>query len=172
MQIVDLLLGEIFVQCNVVNVVLYIDFNCLSMIQFVVDVFKVEYIIVVGYYGCGGVQVVFDDWCMGLVDNWLCYVGDVVKKYYVMFIGFENMIDCNVCLCEFNVLEQVVNVCYIIMVMDVWECGQQFSVYVWCYSFINGYMNDLGVYIDSYGVIWLSYEVGLECLVSWVGEFG
>ena len=169
-QIVDLPPGEIFVQRNVANVVSHTDLNCLSTIQFAVDVLKVEHIIVVGHYGCGGVQAVLDDRRMGLVDNWLRHVGDVAKKHHAMLTGLENMTDRNVRLCELNALEQAVNVCHTTMVMDAWERGQQLSVHAWCYSLTNGHMNDLGVHIDSHGAIWPSYEAGLERLASRIGE--
>ena len=169
-QIVDLPPGEIFVQRNVANVVSHTDLNCLSAIQFAVDVLKVEHIIVVGHYGCGGVQAVLDDRRMGLVDNWLRHVGDVAHKHGEMLAGLDRMVDRNVRLCELNALEQVVNVCHTTMVMDAWERGQQLSVHAWCYSLTNGHMNDLGVHIDSHGAIWPSYEAGLERLASRIGE--
>ena len=171
-QIVDLPPGEIFVQRNVANVVSHTDLNCLSTIQFAVDVLKVDHIIVVGHYGCGGVQAVLDERRMGLVDNWLRHVGDVAKKHHAMLTGLENMADRNVRLCELNALEQAVNVCHTTMVMDAWERGQPLSVHAWCYSLTNGHMNDLGVHIDSHGAIWPSYEAGLERLASRVGEPG
>ncbi|HEX5305673.1 MAG TPA: carbonate dehydratase [Dyella sp.] len=169
-QIVDLPPGEIFVQRNVANVVSHTDLNCLSTIQFAVDVLKVEHIIVVGHYGCGGVQAVLDDRRMGLVDNWLRHVGDVANKHHTMLTGLEHMADRNVRLCELNALEQVMNVCHTTMVMDAWERGQQLSVHAWCYSLTNGHMNDLGVHIDSHKAIWPSYEAGLERLASRIGE--
>ncbi len=171
-QIVDLPPGEIFVQRNVANVVSHTDLNCLSTIQFAVDVLEVEHIIVVGHYGCGGVQAVLDDRRMGLVDNWLRHVGDVAKKHHAMLTGLQSMADRNVRLCELNALEQAVNVCHTTMVMDAWERGQPLSVHAWCYSLTNGHMNDLGVHIDSHGAIWPSYEAGLERLARRIGEPG
>lgn len=137
-QIIGMVLGEVFVYCNVVNVVVYIDFNCLSVIQYVVDQFKVKYILIVGYYGCGGVYVSFNNICVGLVDNWLWYVGDVVQKYVVIMDVIDELDLKYVWLCELNVIEQVVNVCCFMIVQDVWVCGQKLMVYGWVYSLKDG----------------------------------
>lgn len=169
-QIVDLPPGEIFVQRNVANVVSHTDLNCLSTIQFAVDVLKVEHIIVVGHYGCGGVQAVLDQRRMGLVDNWLRHVGDVAQKHHGMLGGLQNMVDRNVRLCELNALEQVVNVCHTTMVMDAWERGQELTVHAWCYSLTNGHMNDLGMHVRSHEAIWPTYHEALERLTRRVGE--
>ncbi|MGN6313583.1 MAG: carbonate dehydratase, partial [Rhodanobacteraceae bacterium] len=138
-QILGIDPGEVFVHRNISNLVLHSDMNCLSVMQFAVDVLKVEHIIVVGHYGCGGVQAVLDQRRMGLVDNWLRHVGDVAQKHNEMLTGLQNMIDRNVRLCELNALEQVVNVCHTTMVMDAWERGQNLTVHAWCYSLTNGH---------------------------------
>lgn len=169
-QIVDLPPGEIFVQRNVANVVSHTDLNCLSTIQFAVDALKVEHIIVVGHYGCGGVQAVLDDRRIGLVDNWLRHVGDVAQKHHDMLTGLEDMADRNVRLCELNAIEQVVNVCHTTMVKDAWDRGQKLSVHAWCYSLANGHMNDLGMHVDSSESLWPSYEAALARLAQTVGE--
>lgn len=169
-QIVDLPPGEIFVQRNVANVVSHTDLNCLSTIQFAVDALKVEHIIVVGHYGCGGVQAVLDDRRIGLVDNWLRHVGDVAQKHHQMLTGLEDMSDRNVRLCELNAIEQVINVCHTTMVKDAWERGQKLSVHAWCYSLANGHMNDLGMHVDSAASLLPSYQAALARLVERVGE--
>ena len=169
-QIVDLPPGEIFVQRNVANVVSHTDLNCLSTVQFAVDVLKVEHIIVVGHYGCGGVQAVLDQRRMGLVDNWLRHVGDVAQKHSAMLAALENMADRNVRLCELNAIEQVVNICHTTMVMDAWERGQKLAVHAWCYSLANGHMNDLAMHVDSREALWPTYEAALERLTSSRGE--
>ena len=124
-QIVDLQPGEIFVHRNVSNVVSHTDLNCLSTVQFAVDALKVEHIMVVGHYGCGGVQAVLDHLRIGLVDNWLRHVGEVAEKYATMLAAIPTMTLRNARLCELNAIEQAVNLCHTTMVMDAWERGQK-----------------------------------------------
>ncbi|RUL72894.1 carbonate dehydratase [Dyella choica] len=164
-QIVDLPPGEIFVQRNVANVVSHTDLNCLSAIQFAVDVLKVEHIIVVGHYGCGGVQAVLDERRLGLVDNWLRHVGDVAYKHVDKLATLDSMSLRNMRLCELNAIEQVVNVCQTTIVMDAWERGQQLSVHAWCYSLSNGHMHDLGMHVSSRDALRPNYEQALELLM-------
>ncbi|MBD8880309.1 carbonate dehydratase [Rhodanobacter sp. 7MK24] len=163
-QIVDLPPGEIFVQRNVANVVSHTDLNCLSTIQFAVDALKVEHIIIVGHYGCGGVQAVLDDRRLGLVDNWLRHVGDVARKHDSLLGSLELMDLRNARLCELNAIEGVVNVCNTTMVMDAWERGQKLSVHAWCYSLANGHINDLGMHVDARDALWPAYEAALQRL--------
>lgn len=164
-QIVDLPPGEIFVQRNVANVVSHTDLNCLSAIQFAVDVLKVEHIIVVGHYGCGGVQAVLDDRRLGLVDNWLRHVADVAQKHTGMLESLSMGAIRNERLCELNAIEQVTNVCHTTSVMDAWERGQKLSVHAWCYSLANGHVNDLGMHVDSRETLRGSYEAALKGLL-------
>lgn len=164
-QIVDLPPGEIFVQRNVANVVSHTDLNCLSTIQFAVDVLKVEHIIVVGHYGCGGVQAVLDDVRLGLVDNWLRHVGDVAHKHFDKLSTLDSMPLRNMRLCELNAIEQVVNVCLTTIVMDAWDRGQSLSVHAWCYGLSNGHMHDLAMHVSSREALRPSYEQALELLM-------
>lgn len=163
-QIVDLPPGEIFVQRNVANVVSHSDLNCLSAIQFAVDILKVEHIIVVGHYGCGGVQAVLDDRRLGLVDNWLRHVGDVAQKHAGTLAGLDLMTLRNARLCELNAIEQVANACHTTMVMDAWERGQKLSVHAWCYSLDDGHMRDLQMHVDSREGLRPAYEKALARL--------
>ncbi|MDE2308889.1 MAG: carbonate dehydratase [Xanthomonadaceae bacterium] len=165
-QIVDLPPGEIFVQRNVANVVAHSDLNCLSTIQFAVDVLQVEHIIVVGHYGCGGVQAVLDERRLGLVDNWLRHVGDVAEKHHAMLAALDLMSLRNARLCELNAIEQVTNVCRTTMVMDAWERGQKLSVHAWCYSLDNGRMHDLAMHVDSRSALRPAYEQSLQRLLK------
>jgi len=169
-QIVDLPPGEIFVQRNVANVVSHTDLNCLSTVQFAVDVLKVEHIIVVGHYGCGGVQAVLDERRLGLVDNWLRHVGDVAYKHSDTLASLGSMPLRNMRLCELNAIEQVVNVCQTTMVMDAWERGQRLSVHAWCYSLSNGHMHDLGMHVSSRDSLRPTYEEALQLLMRRAGE--
>src|SRR5579883_3030381 len=126
-QIIDMAPGEVFVQRSVANVVAHTDLNCLSTIQFAVDVLKVEHILVVGHYGCGGVKAVLDGARLGLVDNWLRHVGDVAQKHVATLekIGLDTVRHAR--LCELNVIEQVINVAQTTVVMDAWERGQKLT---------------------------------------------
>lgn len=163
-QIVDLPPGDIFVQRNVANVVSHTDLNCLSAIQFAVDVLKVEHILVVGHYGCGGVQAVIDDRRLGLVDNWLRHVGDVAQKHAgaLAALGLAHLRSSR--LCELNVIEQVTNVCQTTSVIDAWERGQKLSVHAWCYSLFDGHIKDLDMHVDSRTSLPLAYTQALEQL--------
>ncbi len=165
-QIVDLPPGEIFVQRNVANVVSHSDLNCLSTIQFAIDVLKVEHIIIVGHYGCGGVQAVLDKRRLGLVDNWLRHVSDVADKHSDMLGAIDLMALRNTRLCELNAIEQAQNTCRTTMVMDAWERGQKLAVHAWCYSLENGHMNDLGLHVDSREALQPAYDSVLQRLLT------
>ena len=148
-QIVGLAPGEIFVHRNVANVVVHADLKCLSVIQFAVDVLKVEHIMVVGHYGCGGVQAALEGARLGLVDNWLRHVGDVAMKHGEMLSGIELGALRHARLCELNVIEQVANVCQSTMVEDAWARGQDLTVHGWIYSLFDGRVRDLGLGITG-----------------------
>jgi len=144
-QIVGMAPGEVFVHRNVANVVVHADLNCLSVIQFAVDVLKVEHIMVVGHYGCGGVQAVLDGSRLGIVDNWLRHVGDVAHKHAAMLDGIDMASLRHARLCELNVIEQVMNVCQTTVVMDAWARGQELTVHGWIYSLFDGRLRDFGL---------------------------
>jgi len=165
-QIVDLQPGEIFVHRNVSNVVSHTDLNCLSTVQFAVDALKVEHIMVVGHYGCGGVQAVLDHLRIGLVDNWLRHVGEVAEKYAATLAAIPAMPLRNARLCELNAIEQAVNLCHTTMVMDAWERGQKLSVHAWCYSLDQGHINDLGMHISAPTDVHPAYDRALQHLLA------
>jgi carbonic anhydrase len=148
-QIIDMAPGEVFVHRNVANVVVHTDLNCISAIQFAVDVLKVEHILVVGHYGCGGVLAALEDRRLGLVDNWLRHVGDVMLKRAEALQRIADPTRRHARLCEFNVIEQAVNVCQTTVVQDAWERGQPLSVHGWIYGLDDGLVRDLGVDIDA-----------------------
>jgi len=141
-QIVDLLPGELFVHRNVANVVVHTDHNCLSVMQYAVEVLKVKHIMVVGHYGCGGVQAVLNGDKFGFIDNWLRHVGDVKEKHLEQ-INRMTEEDRLSRLIELNVIEQVRNVCRTNIVQDAWERGQSLSVHGWVYGLENGHLHDL-----------------------------
>ena len=148
-QIIDMAPGEVFVHRNIANVVVHADLNCLSVIQFAVDVLKVKHILVVGHYGCGGVQAVLTGQRLGLADNWLRHVSDVADKH-AAFLGTVSDTQLrHDRLCELNVLEQVVNVSQTTILQDAWARGQDVTVHGWVYSLRNGRVHDLGIDVDS-----------------------
>jgi carbonic anhydrase len=144
-QIIDMAPGEVFVHRNVANVVVHTDLNCISAIQFAVDVLKVEHILVVGHYGCGGVLAAMEDKRLGLVDNWLRHIGDVMLKRAEALQRIPDPAARHARLCELNVIEQAVNVCQTTVVQDAWERGQPVSVHGWCYGLNDGLVRDLGI---------------------------
>ncbi|KAB2900391.1 MAG: carbonate dehydratase [Xanthomonadales bacterium] len=148
-QIIDMAPGEVFVHRNVANVVVHTDLNALSTIQFAVDVLKVEHIIVVGHYGCGGVRAVLEDRRLGLVDNWLRHVENVKHRHAAAFEGLTGFAARHDRLCELNVIEQVVNVCRTTVLREAWDRGQQVSVHGWIYSLDNGRVHDLRMHVPG-----------------------
>ncbi len=141
-QIIDMAPGEVFVHRNVANVVVHADLNCLSTMQFAVDVLKVEHVMVVGHYGCGGVRAAMTGERLGLVDNWLRHVGDVAQKHREALLALDEA-PRMARLCELNALEQAVNVCQTTVVQDAWQRGQALSVHAWVYGLHDGRVRDL-----------------------------
>jgi carbonic anhydrase len=142
-EIVDLLPGELFVHRNVANIVVHTDLNCLSVMQFAVDVLKVEHIIVVGHYGCGGVRAALERQRLGLIDNWLRHIQDVHARHREAVAGIDDVDAQADRLCELNVIEQVSNVCQTSIVLDAWDRGQELSVHGWIYGLRDGLLRDL-----------------------------
>jgi carbonic anhydrase len=163
-QIVGLLPGELFVHRNVANVVVHTDLNCLSVLQYAIDVLAVGAIIVCGHYGCGGVRAALDNQRLGLIDNWLRHIQDVREKHerrLATLTGDQERCDR---LCELNVIEQVVNVCHTTVVRDAWARGQQLAVYSWIYSLHDGLLRDLGLRIARPQDLPACYDAALERL--------
>jgi carbonic anhydrase len=161
-QITGLEPGEVFVHRNVANVVVHTDLNCLSTIQYAVDVLKVEHILVVGHYGCGGVHAALTGTRVGLVDNWLRHVNDVAQKHSPMLAEVELEALRHARLCELNVVEQVVNVCQTTIVQDAWARGQQLSVHAWVYSLLDGRVRELGMGVDSPEELPIAYNLAMS----------
>ena len=148
-EIVDLLPGELFVHRNVANVVVHTDLNCLSVMQYAVDVLKVRHVIVCGHYGCGGVRAALRRDRMGLIDNWLRHVQDVRDKHQArleILADESQQVDR---LCELNVMEQVVNVCQTTILLDAWARGQPLAVHGWIYGLRDGLLRDLNITVTS-----------------------
>jgi carbonic anhydrase len=148
-QIVGLLPGEMFVHRNVANVVVHSDLNCLSALQFAVEVLRVQHVIVCGHYGCGGVLAALRDDHLGLIDNWLRHVQDVRSKHQSQLIRFPSEQQQHDRLCELNVIEQVVNVCRTTVVREAWAHGQKLVVHGWIYGLADGLLRDLGMCVAS-----------------------
>jgi carbonic anhydrase len=144
-EIVGLPPGELFVHRNLANVVLHADLNCLSAIQFAVDVLRVRHIIVCGHYGCGGVLAVLRDERLGLSDNWLRHVQEVRWKHQAELDLLATEADQHNRLCELNVMEQAVNVSQTTVVRDAWARGQALAVHGWAYDIRDGLLRDLGI---------------------------
>jgi len=148
-QITGMQPGEVFVHRNIANVVVHTDLNCLSTIQFAVDLLKVEHIIVCGHYGCSGVHAALSNTRVGLADNWLRHIADVANKHsaFIQSQEFDSMRHAR--LCEVNVIEQVVNVCQTTVVEDAWARGQNLAVHGWVYSLLDGRITDLSMSIRN-----------------------
>jgi carbonic anhydrase len=141
-ELVGLAPGEMFVHRNVANQVICTDFNCLSVLQYAVDVLKVEHIIVVGHYGCGGIQAVLRNARFGLIDNWLEHIQNTARKYADVLADLSDK-ERESRLCELNVSEQVLNIGQTTIVEDAWARGQSLQIHGWVYSLENGLLLDL-----------------------------
>ncbi len=148
-EIVGLMPGELFVHRNVANIVVHTDLNCLSVIQYAVEVLKVKHIVVCGHYGCGGVQAAFKNLKLGLIDNWLRHTQDIMQKHNNILAKISDEDSRLNRLCELNVIEQVVNVSETTIVQQAWDKGQNLSVHGWVYGLHDGFLNDLNICITN-----------------------
>lgn len=157
-EIIDLLPGEVFVHRNVANIVVHTDFNCLSVLQFAVEVLKVRHIMVVGHYGCGGIRAALQPQNMGLIDNWLRHIRDVAVKHHAELARLpeERRLDR---LCELNVMAAVQNVCHTTIVQNAWARGQSLSVHGWAYRLDTGLVNNLNVSCSSREQVRDEYQI-------------
>jgi carbonic anhydrase len=165
-EIVNLMPGELFVHRNIANVVVHTDLNCLSVMQFAVDVLKVKHIIVCGHYGCSGVRAALRCDRIGLADNWLRHVQDVSEKHRGCVHAVEGEAPRTNVLCELNVLEQVSNVCQTTIVRDAWDRGQPLTVHSWIYGIKDGLMRDLGMSVSSVPHFEPQYKAALAAVQS------
>jgi carbonic anhydrase len=159
-EIVDLRPGELFVHRNVANVVVHTDLNCLSVLQYAVDVLKVRHVMVVGHYGCGGVRAALEGAKFGLIDNWLRHVQDVKAKHRALVDACEGTSQLDR-LCELNVIEQALNVCETTVVQDAWERGQPLAVHGWIYKLGDGRLRDLRFSAGTAAAVEPAYCVSL-----------
>ncbi len=148
-NIVGLLPGEVFVHRNIANMVIHTDMNCLSVLQFAVEVLQVKHIIVCGHYGCGGVQAALENKRHGLIDNWLRHIQDTANLYDDVLSNIEDENQKLNKLCELNVIEQVLNVGETTIVQDAWDSGQEVRVHGWIYDLTDGIITDLGIHLEN-----------------------
>lgn len=163
-EIVNLLPGELFVHRNIANVVVHTDLNCLSVMQFAVDVLKVRHIIVCGHYGCSGVRAALRCDRIGLADNWLRHVQDVAEKHRGCVHGVAGESERTNVLCELNVIEQVGNVCQTTIVRDAWDRGQPLTVHSWIYGLKDGRLRNLGMSVSSADHLEMQYRASLASI--------
>ena len=147
-QITGLEPGEVFVHRNVANIVVHSDLNALSAIQFAVERLKVEHIMVVGHYGCGGVQAALDGARIGLADNWIRHIQDVRHRHRQLLDSLSDSMRADA-LCDLNVIEQVVNVCVSTVMVDAWAKGQKVSIHGWAFGVHDGLLQDLKMTISN-----------------------
>jgi carbonic anhydrase len=165
-QIVGLLPGEMFVHRNIANVVVHTDLNCLSTIQFSVDVLRVGHIIVCGHYGCGGVLAALRDEKLGLTDNWLRHIQDVRRKHEAELDALETEKQRHNRLCELNVVEQVLNASQTTVVRDAWARGQSLAVHGWIYDIRDGLLRNLGICLTAEEELAAAYDAARPGVAS------
>jgi carbonic anhydrase len=163
-EIVDLAPGELFVHRNIANVVVHTDLNCLSVMQFAVDLLKVEHIIVCGHFGCSGVATALTNRRVGLADNWLRHIQDVQAKHEARLAAIGDLAGRIDRLCELNVVEQVANVCQTTIVRDAWDRGQDLSVHGWVYGLQDGLLRDLHTTVSTPEATASAYREALAAL--------
>jgi carbonic anhydrase len=173
-QVVGLDPGELFVHRNVANLVVHTDLNCLSVIQYAVDVLRVEHIIVCGHYGCGGVQAALANDKLGLIDNWLRHVQDIRDRHMDSLQRITDAAAGARRLCELNVVEQVANVCRTTIVQDAWSRDQQVAVHGWIYALTDGRLRDLSMCVARPEQLAANYDRACDSLSiaphAWQGD--
>lgn len=165
-EILGLMPGELFVHRNVANVVIHTDFNCLSVMEYAIEVLKVKHVIICGHHGCGGVQAALRNLELGLIDNWLRHVRDVHDKHEAALKVVAEESRRWDKLCELNVIEQVHNVCNTTIVQRAWKNGQQLSIHGWVYSLNDGLLRDLNVCTTSTEESDRIYNAAVEAIYS------
>lgn len=148
-DIVGLLPGELFVHRNVANLVIHTDMNCLSVLQYAVDILEVKHVIVCGHYGCGGVKAAMENQPHGLVDNWLRHIRDIYYRHQTELEAISNESQRLRRLCELNVTEQVINVGNTTIIQDTWGFGHKIAIHGWIYDIADGLLKDLDVCVTS-----------------------
>ena len=148
-EIVGMLPGDMFVHRNIANVVVHTDLNCLSVIQYAVEVLKVKHIIVCGHYGCGGIKSAMEGRDHGLIDNWLRHIKDIHRFHQDKIDKVEDEQEKINLMCELNVIEQVANICHTTIVQNAWKTGQDLAIHGWIYDIEDGLLRDMNVCISN-----------------------
>ena len=148
-EIVGLLPGELFVHRNVANLVIHTDMNCLSVLQYAVDILRIKHVIVCGHYGCGGIRAALEPQPHGLVDNWLRHVRDIESRHRAALHALPDDMQRGNRLCELNTIEQVINVGNTTIVQDAWKQGRRLTIHGWIYDLNDGLLRDLNVRLAS-----------------------
>jgi len=161
-EIVGLLPGELFVHRNVANLVLHTDFNCLSVLQFAIEILRIKHVIICGHYGCGGVKAAMESKAHGLIDNWLSGVKDVYVRNRAEIQNLPNEKAQLDLMCELNVKEQVQNICRMTIIQDAWKRNQDLTIHGWIYDIGDGVLKNLGVSISKVDQIDAVYRVTHE----------
>jgi carbonic anhydrase len=164
-EIVGLAPGELFVHRNVANVVVHTDLNCLSVLQYAIDVLRVKHVIVTGHYGCGGVRAAFEGARLGLIDNWLRHVEDVKRSHDAALasLASEEGVDR---LCELNVIEQARHVCETTIVQEAWGRGAALAIHGWIYGLRDGRLRELGFDVNQPAAVDQAYRASLSSLAA------
>ncbi|PSU44621.1 carbonate dehydratase [Photobacterium frigidiphilum] len=157
--------GELFVHRNVANQVVHTDLNCLSVLQYAVDVLKVKHIIICGHYGCGGVTAAIENPPLGLINNWLLHIRDLYLKHR-SDLGSLSREELDNKMCEINVATQVYNLGNSTIMQQAWECGQDITIHGWIYGTDNGVLRDLGVTATSRESLEVTYQAAMSALLS------
>ena len=165
-QLFDLDPGTMFVHRNVANLVVHTDLNCLTVMQFAMDILKVRHIIVCGHYGCSGVQASLRGERLGLSDNWLRHLEDVRQKHHDHLDDVDDPARAADRLCELNVIEQVANVCQTTIARDAWARGQELTVHGWIYGLQDGLLRDLNVTVSAAAETDSAYRAAIAALAS------
>lgn len=148
-EIVGLLPGELFVHRNVANLVIHTDMNCLSVLQYAVDILKIKQVIVCGHYGCSGIKAALDNKPHGLIDNWLRHIRDICRRYQTELDAIPDEVKRFRRLCELNVIEQVINTGNTTIMQEAWARGEEVTIHGWIYDIADGLLRDLNVCISS-----------------------
>lgn len=148
-QIIDMLPGKVFVHRNIANIVAHTDLNCLSVIQYAVEVLNIKHIIVCGHYDCGGIKAALENKEHGLIDNWLRNIKDVIRFHKIELDNIHNEKEKINRLCELNVIEQVVNVCHTTVVQGAWKSNKELAVHGWIYGIEDGILKDLDICVTN-----------------------
>lgn len=163
-QIIGLYPGDIFVHRNIANLVVHTDLNCLSALQYAVDVLKVKHVIVCGHYGCGGVIAALQGIRIGLADNWVRNINDVLEKHKAKISFVKDPEERKRVACELNVKEQVLNLCHSTIILDAWARGQELRVHSWIYDINDGLIRDMQITGESLEEVLANYEKALAAM--------